>query len=114
MAGAARMHHQTRLRQLRHQFAGAAGMVQMHVGQDQPVDIRGCQSGIVQGLHQTWQGMPGAAVDEGRASVLHDQVGGVEGWPVETGIDGMYGCFASHPLRLTDRAPILTCHCKLF
>ena len=39
VAGTAGMHHQLRVRQLRDQLAGTAGMIQMHVGEDQPVHL---------------------------------------------------------------------------
>ncbi len=93
---AARMHRQPCVRQGGHQPAGAAGVIQMHMGEDQPIDIGNRQSGLGQGLHQPRLRVVGAAVDEGAASVLDHQIGGVEVRPLEAGVDGVDAVVVVH------------------
>ncbi len=93
---AARMHHQARIGQLRHQLARAAGMVQVHVGENQPVHGPRFQSGVGECMQQSRDRMIGPAVDEGGPVLFHHQVGGVEVRPVESGIDGVNAVHGLH------------------
>ncbi len=81
------MHDQARPRQLLHQQADAAGMVEVHVGGDHHVDRLGLESGGVERGEQARHRVVGAGVDEGGATVLDDQVGGVEARAMKAGVD---------------------------
>ncbi|MNM76312.1 hypothetical protein D3C81_881330 [compost metagenome] len=86
---AARVHHQPGVGQLLHQRTGAACMIQMHMGNDQPINIRRLQTRLPYAGQQVGQRMAGTAVDEGAASVLHDEIGRIEMIALERGIDGV-------------------------
>ena len=87
VARAARMRDQPRPRQLLHQQADAAGVVEVHVGRDHVVDRVGRQAGGVERGEQARHRMVGAGIDEGGAAAFDDQVGGVEERPMKAGVD---------------------------
>ena len=89
MRRAARVDHGAGIRQLLEQGAGAAGVVQMDVGEDQPVHVGRREACGFQPAQQRRHRVRGAAVDEGGAAVLDDQVGRIEQRAVETGVDDM-------------------------
>ncbi|MNM41671.1 hypothetical protein D3C81_524940 [compost metagenome] len=105
---AARMQHRTRIRQLLHQQASAAGMIQVHVGQQQPVHRLHAQPVVGQGLQHRRHRQAGTAVDERGTTIFDDQVGGIEIGPLETGIDGVDAGIGGHrraPGRIGNRGP---------
>ena len=65
-------------RQLLHQQADAAGVVEVDVGRDDEVDRVGVEPGGGERGEQARHRVVGAGVDEGGAAALDDQVGGVE------------------------------------
>jgi hypothetical protein len=69
--------------QLLHQRADAAGVVQVHMGGNHPVDLIPAQPQRIQGSQQAGHGQAGAGVDEGRVAVIDDQVGRIEMGPLE-------------------------------
>jgi len=87
VAGAARVDHQPGPRQVLHQQAGAAGVVEVDMGRDDQIDRIDRQAQARQGRHQVRHRVVGPGVDEGGAAVLDDQVGGVEVRPEEGGVD---------------------------
>jgi hypothetical protein len=93
---AAWVHHQPRIGQLLHERTRAAGMVQVHMGQDQPIDVGRLQPGLRHAGQQVRQRMAGAAVDEGASAVLHDEVRRIEMIALERGVDGMDAMFDGH------------------
>ncbi len=84
---AARMDDEPRFRQLLHQEARAAGVVEMHVGGDDVVDRIDAEPDRVECREQARHRVVGARVDEGGTVALDDQVGGVESRAVKAGID---------------------------
>jgi hypothetical protein len=89
MARTARMHEQAGVRQARHQLAGATGMIEMHVGENQPIDIGWRQSCILQCIEHARHAEVGAAVDKGAATMLNHEIRRIELWPYKAGIDGV-------------------------
>ena len=89
VACAARVHQGTGPRQFAHQQPHAAGMVQMHVGGDDPVHRIARQAHRVQRGQQARHAEVGAGVDERGAAVLHHEVGCIELVAVEAGVDGV-------------------------
>ena len=67
---------------------GAAGVVEVHVRRDHVIDGLARQAERFQRGQQARHREVGAGVDEGRAAVLDDQVGGVEHRAMEAGVDG--------------------------
>ena len=97
MRRGARMGDQACIGQVLHQGAGAAGVVQVGVGGDQPVHLGRCQPGLLQRGQQHRHAVVGAAVDEGAAAVFHHKVGRVETWPHVTSVDGVDAVFGHVP-----------------
>ena len=64
-------------------------MIEVYVRDQQPVDIGCRESDIGKRSHQMGNRMVGAAIDEGSAAVLDDQVGGIEVIAMERGVDGV-------------------------
>ena len=62
-------------------------MIQVHVGDDQPLDRIGRQARAVERVEQAWDAVIGAGVDERGARAFDDEVCGVEARAVETGVD---------------------------
>ena len=78
MRGAARVHRDAGVRQLLEQRAGAAGVVEVDVGEQHPVD-RGARDALgVERREQVRHRERGAGIDERRAAAVDDQVAGVE------------------------------------
>ena len=75
------------MRQLLHQQARAAGVVEVDVGRDHVVDRVGAEADALERGEQARHRVVGAGVDEGGAAVLDDQVGGVEARPVKARVD---------------------------
>ena len=84
---ALRVRDQARVRQVRHQQADAAGVVEVHMGRDHEVDRVVCQACRGEGRQQARHRVVDAGVDEGGAAALDDQVGGIESRAVKTGVD---------------------------
>ena len=87
VARAARMDDEPRVRQVLHQQARAAGMVEMDVGRDDVVDRVDADAGASERREQARDGVVGARVDEGGAAALDDQVGRVEERAMKAGVD---------------------------
>ena len=85
----ARMHPQQCVRQCLHQQAAAAGVVQVHMGGDDPVDRVARQAQGLKRRQQPRHGEVGATVDEGGPPFMHQQVGGVEAVAVKAGVHGV-------------------------
>ena len=83
-----RMHGEGGVGQLAHQRPGAAGVVQVHVGGDHPVDVGRLQAVRLQRRQQARHALAGPGVDERRAPALDHQVGGTEPRPHVSGVDG--------------------------
>ena len=88
VAGAARMHDELRVRGLRHQQAGAARVVEVHVGQHDVVDDLGTEALVGERREHVGDGIVGPAVDDGDASLLDDDVDRVQLRPDVTRVDG--------------------------
>ena len=71
---AARVQYRPGVRQRLHHLAGAARMVEVHVGQEQPVHLLAGDAEFVERRQQPRRRRAGAGVDEGRAAVLHHEV----------------------------------------
>ena len=87
VARAARMNDELRFRQLLHQQARTAGVIEMHVRQDHVVDAGPGQAEDFECLHQARDGVIRSGVHEGGAAVRDDQVTGIEEIADEAGID---------------------------
>src|SRR5690606_11858011 len=87
VAGTAGMHHQPGVGQVLQQQAGTAGVVEVNVGDDYPVDVFRSQIAVFQRRQQAGHTGVGASIDKGGAAVLFDQVGGVEMVAAKTGVD---------------------------
>jgi hypothetical protein len=81
-----------------HEQAGAAGVVQVHMGEHQPVHLRRRAPGALQCRQHRRHGQAGATVDEGGAAVFDDQVGGIEIVALKGGIDGVNAGVEGHRL----------------
>ena len=86
---AARMHHHPRIGQMRQQRTGTTGMIQVHMRQDQPVDLFGRHAGTLQFGQHVRHRMIGAAIDESTAAIADDQVSRRETRPHLRRIDGV-------------------------
>ena len=75
---AARVHHGARIGQLGQQNAGASGMVQVHVGEQNEVDRGACDAEMLERGEQPRHRIVGAYVDEGGMPSLDDEMGGGE------------------------------------
>jgi hypothetical protein len=89
MARAARVGDEPRPRQVPHQQADAAGVVEVHVRRDDEVDRVRCEPGRFECGEQARHCVVGAGVDEGGAPVLDDEEGGVEARPVKARVDDL-------------------------
>ncbi len=88
MRRAARMQQRARLRQLAHQQPGAAGVIEVHVGEQQVVDRLTGDAELGECAEQQGDRRVGPDVDECRAAFIHDEVrGGVSRVQV-LGVDG--------------------------
>ena len=82
------MHHAAGIRQLLHQRARPARMVEMDVGDEHPVNVAWLQAAGRERRHQVRHRVGGTGVDEGSPTAVHHQVAGVEPRPDVVGIDG--------------------------
>ncbi len=87
VARAARMDDEPRARQVLHQQADAARVVEVDVGRDDVVDGVDVESCGGEGGEQARHRMVRAGIDERRAAALDDQVGGVEERPMKARVD---------------------------
>ncbi len=104
----ARVQHCLCVGQLLHQQAGAAGVVQVHVREQQPVHRVNGQTRVGQRLQHRRHRQAGATVDERGAVVFNDQIGRVEVGTLEAGIDGVDAGVGDHrhaPGRIGNRRP---------
>jgi hypothetical protein len=85
--GTARMNHQARPRQMPHEQARAAGVIEMDVGRNDEVDRVALEPGGGERREQARHRVVGAGVDERGAAALDDQIRGVEQRPVKAGVD---------------------------
>ena len=76
MAGAARMHDQLRLRQLFHQQAHAAGVIQMHVGGNHVAHLFSRVAPLLQQGQQPRHPRCRARFHEGQFTIPFDQIAG--------------------------------------
>ena len=67
---AARVQHATGIRQVRQQFAGAAGVVEVHVREKDGLDVAAIQPCAFERIEQERHGVVGAGVHERRAPGL--------------------------------------------
>ena len=88
VALATRMNDQGRARQLAHQRAGAAGMVEVHMRRDHELDGRARQAQRLERGQMARQREVGAGVDEGGAPAVDDEKRRVEARAMEAGVDG--------------------------
>ena len=87
VARAARMDDEPRARQVLHQQADAARVVEVDVGRDDVVDGVDVEPCGGERGEQARHRMVRAGIDERRAAALDDQVGGVEERPMKAGVD---------------------------
>ena len=87
VCGTARVHGDPRVRQALDERAGAAGMIEVDVGQEHPVDVRGLETAARERGEQQRHRESRARIDEGRAAAVDDQVAGVEPQPQVLGVD---------------------------
>ena len=83
----ARMHDQSRVRQLLHQRAGTTGVIQMHVGQDHIVDRIDWNVLGLKLRQQARHRIVRTDIDKGGVAALDDQMAGVELRTKESGVD---------------------------
>ena len=88
MRRAARMQHRPRVRQLLHQLARAAGVVQVHVREENVVHRLAGDAEPSSAAEQIGNGMRRADVDERGPAAVLDDVRGREPGPHVFGIDG--------------------------
>ena len=74
VACTARVQQQRGIRQFLHQLPGAAGMIQMHMGQDQVLHLFHCNPFAFQCTQQQRYRIAGATVDQCRLATFNDQV----------------------------------------
>ena len=84
---AARMDDEPRARQLLHEQADAAGVVEVNVGRDDEVDRVRAEPERAERGEQARHRVVGARVDEGGATLLDDEIRRVEAWPMKAGVD---------------------------
>ena len=85
--GAARMHQDLRARQRCRQPAGAARMVQMHMREENIIDVGRIDAFGGEGAEQIRNGEMRAGVDECGAAVIDDEVTGIEPRAQMLGVD---------------------------
>ena len=68
------MQHGPRVRQRLDQLAGAARVVEVHVGQEQVIDLLARDTEFVQRREQPWGSRRGAGIHERGPAVVHDEV----------------------------------------
>jgi hypothetical protein len=71
-----------------HQLPGAAGMIEMYVRQKNVIDVTAVDAFLAQRFQEQGDARVDAGIDEGCASVVDDQVTGIEQWPHVVGVDG--------------------------
>ena len=86
--GAARMQYGLRVGQLVHQQAGAAGMIEVYVCQENIVDRTRVEVLLAQRIEQQRHAGVGAGIDKRGAPVRDQQVARVEQRPDVVGVDG--------------------------
>ena len=74
---------------MRHQLASAAGVIEVNMGEYQPVDLRGIERSFAKRFEQARDRMVSAAIDESTVPVMNDEVSRIKPWPYEPGIDGV-------------------------
>ena len=84
---AARVQHRAGIRQRLHQLAGPARMIEVHVRQEQVVDLLARDADLVQRREQPGCGRRGAGIDERRAAVIDHEVARREPRTQVEGID---------------------------
>jgi hypothetical protein len=89
VALAAGVHQQRGVGAGLHQLAGAAGVVQVHVGGDHVLHIFGGHTEGLQRGQDAWYARCSAGVDDGGAALVNHHEGGVEAWPGEAGVHGV-------------------------
>ena len=77
MRGATRVQDAAGIRQVLHQQAGPAGMVEMNVRQENKVDVGDIEALLTQRIQQQRYGIVGAGIDERAAALFDDEVTGV-------------------------------------
>ena len=88
--GTARMHHRFGIWQHFEQLAGTAGMVEMHMCQEQVVDVSSIDIGLPQRIQQQRHAVVCSCVDKSGAACLNNEVAGVEQRADIVRIDGEY------------------------
>ena len=68
------MQHGPCVRQRLDQLAGATRVVEVHVGQEQVIDLLARDAELVQRREQPWGSRGGACIDERCPAVVHDEV----------------------------------------
>ncbi len=103
MRRAPRMQNRLRIRQCLHERAGAAGVIEVHVSEQQQVDRATGDAEPIQRREQIGNRMRGADIDERRAPAVLDEVRGREPRPHVLGIDGVDAVRVSGDRRLGHR-----------
>ena len=71
------MYDAARVRQLLHQRAGASGVIEVNVGQEDVVDVLGLEVVLVECVEQQRHAEVGAGIDERGAALRDHQVTGI-------------------------------------
>lgn len=93
------MHDDARVRQVAQQFAGTTGVIEVDMGQDQPVDMLAQYRLRLEFRRQRRHGMIGADVDEGTMAALDDQVDDVKPGSVKACVDRRDAMEIAHVVR---------------
>jgi hypothetical protein len=83
------MDGQLRTRKLCHQLTCATRMIEMNVGEDQPVDMLRIQTRFSKRIEQPGHRVIGAAIDKGAMPVMDEKVSRIESGSDEAGIDSV-------------------------
>ena len=93
MTGAPRMNDQPGAWQMLHQEASPAGMIQVHMGENDVVDALRFQPQLWQRCKESRHGIVGSRIHECRTSIRDDEMTGIEALAHETRVDNADAMF---------------------
>lgn len=88
VARAARMDDELGVREFAHERAGAAGVVEVDMGEDDVIDSIAAEADLVQRFLHIGQRVVAAGIDEGNAAVVDDHVDGGQDGAHIAGVEG--------------------------
>jgi len=101
------MHHQPGVGQFAHQRAGAAGVVEVDVAEDDVIDRIAAQAQLVQCRQHIRQRIVAPGIDQCHPAVIDDQVDRRQDRADIAGVKGMNAVFVSSPVKHSPYSSVL-------